>query len=67
MYITLPAADPSYLHKAYVIKINGRQHSKVAGCAKAMGKSKWLKYSNFSSTVEIVNASTNKLIYKFGN
>lgn len=67
MYITFPPQDETYLRKAYVIKINGREHSKVVGCAKAFKKFKWLHYDNFNSSVEIVNASTNQLVYKFGD
>ena len=66
-YVLFPPADPSFHNKVYSIKVDGVVVRKVVGAPKALRCSKWLKYSNFQSSVSITNVVTDVVIKTFGN
>lgn len=61
-YITLPPQDATYLNKVYTIYKDGEQVSKRVGIKKAIGTFKYIKYSNFHSTVSLYNTYTKELV-----
>ena len=63
-FIKCPPIDPTYQYKLFIISVDNKIVSKSIGIKRAMGKTKYLKYSNFRSTVTISTAN-NKIIKTF--